>query len=609
MKLNKKTLIIFLPISLLFIAISFVVGYYFAGQNTTDTSLSSKYISTYQEEIPNLTSDLLLGTDSEDSSSMSVTTSSSSESSENKQGVIAEDNDRKVIKFDDTLSETEQVSIEEEYNVTFADEPSVAGIYVVYTNDESKVEELTSDNNVSVEVDKPVKLLAQTTDWGVTRIGADKTWSESTGSGVIVAVIDTGVQLDHPDLVGQITTGYDFINFDDQANDENGHGTHVSGIIAAANNGSGTVGASYSVQIMPLKVLNADGWGYLSDVAKAIYYAADHSARVVNMSLGSSSDSSVVKDAVRYAYNKGVLLVAAAGNDSGAPCNYPAAYEDVICVVATDQDNKIASFSNIGGELAAPGVSNYSTYLGSQYAYLSGTSMASPHVAASAALLFSTCSTCTNTEVRTAMRNSAADLGTTGLDSLFGYGLVDVFAATTSLLGPTESSSSTTSLSTSNTSTTSSISSTSSTSTHTSTSTSRPETPRYVDQSPTLYSPATDRQKNKIVVTEMIDIILEYGVTPESESTLLTKVELYLDDTKLSETTMQKDTFTLKLADLNNNQYIIRVSAYFNNGAVKKQTYVLDLSYLNLRQWHNDRANPDYPRNREVLGISSSFQY
>jgi subtilisin family serine protease len=253
--------------------------------------------------------------------------------------------------------------------VTFADEPSVAGIYVVYTNDESKVEELTSDNNVSVEVDKPVKLLAQTTDWGVTRIGADKTWSESTGSGVIVAVIDTGVQLDHPDLVGQITTGYDFINFDDQANDENGHGTHVSGIIAAANNGSGTVGASYSVQIMPLKVLNADGWGYLSDVAKAIYYAADHSARVVNMSLGSSSDSSVVKDAVRYAYNKGVLLVAAAGNDSGAPCNYPAAYEDVICVVATDQDNKIASFSNIGGELAAPGVSNYSTYLGSQYAY------------------------------------------------------------------------------------------------------------------------------------------------------------------------------------------------------------------------------------------------
>jgi subtilisin family serine protease len=277
-----------------------------------------------------------------------------------KQGDIVLDESRKVVVFEKDLTEEEKSSIEEEYSVEFTEEKGQSGIYTIITTEESNLEDLTEEDSIdSIETDVPVTI-SETVDWGITRIGADKVWEESTGNGFTVAIIDTGIQLDHPDLQGNIVSGYDFVNDRENATDDHGHGTHVAGIVAALQNQAGIVGSSHSAKLMPVKVLNSTGSGYVSDVAKGIYWATDNGARIINLSLGTTVDSSTLKGAIDYASRKGVLLAAAAGNESGSPCNYPAAYNEVVCVVATDNTNKLASFSNIGGELAAPGVSNYS---------------------------------------------------------------------------------------------------------------------------------------------------------------------------------------------------------------------------------------------------------
>lgn len=500
-----------------------------------------------------------------------------------KQGVLKVDENRKVISFSEELSEAEMEEIEETYGVKFLELSKVGKIYVISVDEESSLNTLSDDYSATVETDIPVKIAADSIDWGIARIGADKVWESNNGQGVKVAIIDTGVQIDHPDLSANILSGYDFVNEDSNATDDNGHGTHVAGIVAATLNQAGTVGASPAGKILPVKVLNNQGYGYLSDVVEGIYFAADNGARVINMSLSTSTDSVTLRNAVTYAANKGVLLVAAAGNDSGAPCAYPGAYSSVVCVVATDSKNQLASFSNLGGELAAPGVSNYSTFIGSSYRYLSGTSMASPHVAGSAALLMGACPTCTTTEIRETLRNTAVDLGDQGKDILFGYGLVDVLSAVNSLAPieeelpeePIEEEPS--------------------------------ETPK--PQNPTakgstkqvirLEEPMANRG-TKYIPSTTEDINVKFSLQPIVADSELEKIVVSLNNEEVYSTVLQSDSYVLEEETLDHSQHWLSVTAIFKDGSRSTEKIIIDMTYLKAV----GRANI---KDKSVLGASFSI--
>ncbi|MFC4778502.1 S8 family peptidase [Paenibacillus sp. GCM10023252] len=276
----------------------------------------------------------------------------------------------------------------------------------------------------------PNDLLYSEYQWNLPSIETEKGWSRSKGNEqVIVAVLDTGVQQNHPDLQGKLVKGLNIVDSNAEPEDDVGHGTHVAGIIGATvNNGEGVAGVSWYNKIMPIKVLDSSGAGSTYSVAQGIIWAVDNGAKVINMSLGNYAQAEFLHDAIKYAYERDVVLIAASGNDNTERPGYPAAYPEVFAVGATDAKSKRASFSNYGDyiDVAAPGASIASTYPGGQYAALSGTSMASPHVAALAALIRSANPKLTNAEVMDIMRNSAVDLGTPGKDNDFGYGLIDV---------------------------------------------------------------------------------------------------------------------------------------------------------------------------------------
>lgn len=295
------------------------------------------------------------------------------------------------------------------------------------------------------------------TPWGIERIYAVPA-SDATDTvydqQIIVAVVDTGIDLDHPDLAPNIAWSYDEINdIDGGGDDDNGHGTHCAGTIAAIKDGNGVVGVNPYIKLYAIKVLDRRGSGAYPDVADGIIRAAkgpdgiidtEDDADVISMSLGGTYDSPEVHSAVQYAYSHGVVIVAAAGNEGDGDgttdeISYPAAYDEVIAVGATDKDDTIASFSNSGPylEIAAPGVSIYSTYKGGGYDTLSGTSMACPHVAGVVALILAmslqkyghklpvgTFSDTGTDTVRGILHNCGLDLGTSGWDTVFGYGLV-----------------------------------------------------------------------------------------------------------------------------------------------------------------------------------------
>ena len=290
-----------------------------------------------------------------------------------------------------------------------------------------EVEKLKKNPNIRyVEPNGKVYISSQSVPWGITRINATSVNSMYNGSGVRVAVIDTGMDYLHPDLHNNYLGGYDYVNEDSDPIDDNGHGTHVSGTIAAENNGIGVVGVAPAAKIFAVKAFNSGGSGLNDDIVPAIYDSADNGAQIISMSWGTIYYYQSVSDAIDYAYNKGVILVAAAGNNGG-PIMYPAAYPRVIAVTATNELNGIASFSNFGSdaELSAPGVNIYSTLPGGAYGYMGGTSMATPHVSGVAALILSSDLSLTNNDVRTIMQNNAIDLGSPGRDIYFGYGLVD----------------------------------------------------------------------------------------------------------------------------------------------------------------------------------------
>jgi len=249
---------------------------------------------------------------------------------------------------------------------------------------------------------------AQTTPWGVARVGAPDAWAYSTGTWVKVAIVDTGIQLDHGDLAANIAGGTNLVNPRKSANDDNGHGTHVAGIAAAVDNNIGVVGVAPAVRLYAVKVLGAGGSGTLSDVIDGLTWCIDNQMQVLNMSLGSPTDNQSFHDAITKVYQAGIVQVAAAGNNSGGPVDYPGRYPEVIAVSASDSGDRFASFSSAGPEVAliAPGASIYSTYKGSKYRTLSGTSMASPHVAGIAALRLQLHSTETPDTVKSVLQSN-----------------------------------------------------------------------------------------------------------------------------------------------------------------------------------------------------------
>ncbi|MCH7745880.1 MAG: peptidase S8, partial [Chloroflexi bacterium] len=290
---------------------------------------------------------------------------------------------------------------------------------------------------------------------------ADMDWQEaydflgsSFNGSAIVAVIDTGIDPNHPDLSGKTVTGYDFLDNDNDPTDTYGHGTHVAGIsLAATNNATGTAGVGYSpgIKVMPLRVCDQNGCP-TSAIVNAIYHAADNGADVINMSIGGIVKSRAEESAVNYAWSKGLVIVASSGNGGSNKVSYPAKFKKVIAVGSTDWNDARAPYSNGGKDLdvVAPGgrmdklhdkggiystMPTYPVYLTTQYGYsqgydqLQGTSMAGPQVAGLAALLIAQDSSRSNATIRSIIESTTDDLGASGFDNDYGYGRVNVCKA------------------------------------------------------------------------------------------------------------------------------------------------------------------------------------
>ena len=280
--------------------------------------------------------------------------------------------------------------------------------------------------------------------WGLAKVNAPQAWVRGHGAGLVIAIVDTGVDLDHPDLGSKLVAGWDFVNGDSTPQDDQGHGTHVAGIAAAVtNNGRGIAGLGWDAQIMAIKVLDSEGSGYVSDVADGIVWAANHGAKVINLSVGSEQWSDTLQAATGYAFNQGALVVAAAGNcgDPGSywpngcsihnPPTYPAANPNVLAVGATSPNDARSSYSEYGYfvDVTAPGDGIYSTLWNNTYDYLTGTSMACPLVAGLAALVWSQNPTLSNANVADTIMSTAVDLGPLGRDDEYGWGRIDAARA------------------------------------------------------------------------------------------------------------------------------------------------------------------------------------
>jgi len=353
--------------------------------------------------------------------------------------------ERKIIVFKKGVPEQTKEQVLATHGATILKKLDIINAHVVMLS--SGEAKKIADNPAVLRVEDDIEVFAtgkpaptqpsQTLPWGIDRVDAEMSWSISDGAGVKVAVVDTGIDLTHPDLTGKVKGGINCIDPAKSYNDDNGHGTHVAGIIAATNNSIGVVGVAPNIDLYAVKVLNRQGSGYISDIVEGLDWCIQNGIQVVNMSLGSASYSQSLADAVNKAYNAGIVLVAAAGN-SGGTVEYPAALPGVIAVAATDSNNNLASFSCRGPEidLSAPGVNIYSTYKGSTYQTLSGTSMAAPHVTGAAALAISSGKADLNgdgmitpAEVEQQLESTAIDLGNSGFDNYFGFGLVNVYNA------------------------------------------------------------------------------------------------------------------------------------------------------------------------------------
>lgn len=365
--------------------------------------------------------------------------------------------DEIIVKYDVSMTTAKKGKIRENYGLTKKRESYKAGGFVVYKhgNPTAVLNRLKNEPGViyaeqngyvygSMVPNDPMYVQ----QWHMTRIGMEQAWDISTGAGVIVAVCDSGVRQSLEDLAGtNFMPGYDFINDDNDPDDDHGHGSHVCGTIAqTTNNGIGVTGVAYNATIMPVKVLNKNNFGSWDAIANGITYAADNGAAIMNVSIGGTSHSDTLQNAVDYAWNQGVLVVCAAGNSNNDYCDYPAIYPNAMAISATTIPDVRASYSNYGPdiELAAPGgdygdedgdghddmvLQNTFWHKQTGYYYYSGTSMATPHVVGVAALVKSINPSLTNAQIRNLLITTAEDIGDPGWDEYFGYGLVDAYAA------------------------------------------------------------------------------------------------------------------------------------------------------------------------------------
>ena len=378
--------------------------------------------------------------------------------------------DRIVVKFKEGLSSAYIAQLHASQRTTVVGEISQIGVQILSVPPgevEAKIAALRADPRVeyaepdyiaqpAYEPNDPY--YGNGTQWGPQKISAPQAWDLSTGdSKVVIAVVDFGVDLQHPDLATKMWTnpgeipdngldddgndyvddvyGWDFANDDHDPQDDYGHGTHVAGITAAAtDNGVGIAGVAFNSSIMAVKVGDGTtGTAAYSDIAYGIMYAADNGAKAINLSLGGYFYSALLEAVVNYAWDAGCVVVGAVGNNNVSDSFYPAAYDNVIGVSATNQNDAKASWSNYGSyiSVAAPGVSIYSTYWnsGSTYAYMSGTSMSAPHVAGLAGLLFAQDGNRSNATVRSLIESTADDLGDAGWDQYYGYGRINAYKA------------------------------------------------------------------------------------------------------------------------------------------------------------------------------------
>lgn len=283
----------------------------------------------------------------------------------------------------------------------------------------------------------PPPLPSQIMDWGMLRIKADLAWHTSTGAGIKIAIIDTGIDQDHSDLAENIKGGVNFTSKNPRKpadpnkwNDDNGHGTHVAGIVAALNNDIGTVGVAPNAWLYGVKALDKTGSGYYSDIIAGIEWAITNNMQVINMSLGGPSDVQALHDAVDAAEATGLVVVASAGNEGDEDpetnnVGYPAKYSSVIAVGATASDDLVPYWSSDGEEMevSAPGVAIKSSCMGGGICEKMGTSMASPHIAGTVALMLA--SGMSPSLVRAKLKSTAEDLGLSGWDRYYGWGLID----------------------------------------------------------------------------------------------------------------------------------------------------------------------------------------
>ncbi|XXM71151.1 S8 family peptidase [Lysinibacillus sphaericus] len=345
-----------------------------------------------------------------------------------------------IVKFKDSASKTDRGNVLKSMKASeVEDKDAVESPFKVLKvgNVEAVVKAL--NNNPNVEYAEPnYKMSATWTpndtyyqgyQYGPQNTYTNYAWDYTRGSsGQEIAVLDTGVDYNHPDLDGKTIRGYDFVDNDYYPMDLNGHGTHVAGTAAAeTNNGTGVAGMAPNTKILAVRVLDANGSGSLADIADGIRYAADQGAEVINMSLGCDCSTPTLESAVNYAWNKGSVIVAAAGNDGVSTTFEPASYANVIAVGAVDSYDRRASFSNYGTwvDVTAPGVDIASTVPNNGYAYMSGTSMASPHVAGLAGLLASQGRS--NVQIRQAIEQTADPISGTG--SYFEHGRINSYDA------------------------------------------------------------------------------------------------------------------------------------------------------------------------------------
>lgn len=235
---------------------------------------------------------------------------------------------------------------------------------------------------------------SQILGWQITKFDIPKYWKKYTGKGIKIAVIDTGCDINHEDIKENLIEGYNFVNNSNYPNDDNGHGTHVAGIIAASNNKKGVVGISPGVKIIPIKALDHEGNGNNTDISKSIVWAVDRASDIITMSLGSIENSLVVYNAIKYAIKNNVLIFCAAGNMGlGHDILYPAKYKETISVGSVDEQLKISNFTCFGEELdfLSPGENILSCTPGNSYSIMSGTSMSNPFAVGCAALYLEFC--------------------------------------------------------------------------------------------------------------------------------------------------------------------------------------------------------------------------